>query len=80
MSKVVTLRLSDEEYNKISNAARIERRPISNFITACTLGEIEKSYYVDPVETAQIAQDEMLQGKLAAGHRDAAKMKGRLVE
>lgn len=79
MSKVVTLRLSDEEYNKISNAAKIEGRPISNFITASTLGEIEKSCYADPVETAQIGQDETLQGKLAAGHRDAAKRKGRLV-
>jgi len=79
MSKVVTLRLSDEEYKKISDAARIERRPISNFIAACTMGEIERSYYVDPVEMAQISRDETLQGKLAAGHRDAKKMKGRFV-
>ncbi len=79
MSKVVTLRLSDEEYKKISDAAGIERRPISNFITACTIGEIERSYYVDPVEMAQISQDETLQGKLGAGHRDAKKMKGRFV-
>ncbi len=41
MSKVVTLRLSDEEYRKISDAARKERRPVSNFITACTMEEIE---------------------------------------
>ena len=80
MPKVITLRLSDEEYKKIADAARVEHRPISNFITACTLGEIEKSYYVDPIEMDQIRQDETLLGKLAAGHRDAKKMKGRLVD
>jgi hypothetical protein len=79
MSKVITLRLSDEEYEKISGAAKIERRPISNFITACTMDEIERSYYVDPVEMDQISRDETLQEKLAAGHRDAKKMKGRSV-
>ena len=34
MAKVITLRLSEEEYKMISAAARTERRPISNFITA----------------------------------------------
>ncbi len=79
MPKIITLRLSDEEYKKISDAARIERRPISNFITACTIVEIERSYYVDPVEMAQISRDETLQEKLEAGHRDAEKVKGRFV-
>ncbi len=79
MSKVITLRLSDDEYKKISDAAKIERRPISNFITACTMDEIERSYYVDPVEMDQIGRNETLQEKLAAGHRDAKKMNGRFV-
>jgi len=37
MSKVITLRLSQDEYEKISAAADIERRPVSNFITTRVL-------------------------------------------
>jgi len=79
MSKVITLRLSEQEYEKISSAAEIEHRPISNFITAEVLKEIEESYYVDSIEMAQIKSDKKLLKKLAAGHRDAKKMKGRFV-
>ncbi|MEK6714222.1 MAG: DUF6290 family protein [Nitrospirota bacterium] len=79
MSKVVTLRLSDEEYQKIAAAAEVDHRPISNFITTEVLKEIEESYYVDPIEMAQIKSDKKLIEKLKAGHGDALKMKGKLV-
>jgi uncharacterized protein (DUF1778 family) len=79
MSKVVTLRLSEEEYQRIAAAAEIEHRPISNFITTKVLEEIEESYYVDPIEMAQIRSDKQLLEKLKAGHNDAKKRKGRLV-
>lgn len=79
MSKVITLRLSEEEYRKILAAARIDRRPISNFITTLVLQEIEESYFVDPIEMAQITSDKRLLEKLKAGHGDAKRMKGRLV-
>ena len=79
MSKVITLRLSEEEYEKISSAAEIEHRPISNFITAEVLKEIEESYYVDSIEMAQIKSDKRLLERLKAGHRAAKKMKGKLV-
>lgn len=80
MSKVVTLRLSEKEYKRISSAAEIEHRPISNFITAIVLEDIEESYYVDPIEMAQINSDKGLLERLKAGHRDAKRMKGRVVE
>lgn len=79
MSKVVTLRLSEEEYERISAAAKIENRPISNFITTSVIKEIEESYYVDPIEMAQIKSDKNLIGKLKIGHRDAKEMKGRFI-
>lgn len=79
MSKVVTLRLSEEEYKKISAAAGIEHRPISNFITTGILKEIEESYYVDSIEMAQIRSDKRLQEKLKAGHTDAKRGRGRRV-
>jgi predicted DNA-binding protein len=80
MVKVVTLRLSEEEYKRISAVAEIEHRPISNFITARVIKDIEESYYVDPIEMAQIKSDKNLIGKLKIGHRDAKEMKGRFVE
>ena len=80
MTKVVTLRLSEEEYKRISTAAKIEHRPISNFITTKVIKDIEESYYVDPIEMAQIKSDKNLIGKLKIGHRDAKEMKGRFIE
>ncbi len=79
MSKVVTLRLSDEEYQKIAAAAEVDHRPISNFITTEVLKEIEESYYADSIEMAQIKSDKKLLEKLKAGHGDVQKMKGKLV-
>lgn len=80
MAKVVTLRLTEEEYERISAAAKIEHRPISNFITTRVIKDIEESYYVDPIEMAQITLDKNLIGKLKIGHRDAKEMKGRFIE
>ncbi|MCK5493342.1 MAG: hypothetical protein KAJ14_09560 [Candidatus Omnitrophica bacterium] len=79
MSKVITLRLSNEEYKRIASAALIEHRPISNFITTRVIQDIEESYCVDPIEMAQIKSDKKLMEKLKAGHRDAKKMKGQIV-
>ncbi len=80
MAKVVTLRLTEEEYERISAAAKVEHRPISNFITARVVKDIEESYCVDPIEMAQIKSDKDLIGKLKIGHRDAKEMKGRFVD
>lgn len=79
MCKVVTLRLSEEEYKKISTEAKIERRPLSNFITNRILRDIEESYDADSIEMAQIKSDKGLLEKLEAGHKDAQKRKGKFV-
>ena len=79
MAKTVTLRLTEEEYRMIRVAAEVENRPISNFITTKVVENIEESYFVDPVEMAQIKTDKGLLGRLKAGHRDAEKMRGKFV-
>ena len=79
MSKVVTLRLSEEEYKKVSSAAKIEHRPISNFITTILLKDIEESYFVDPIEMAQIMSDKQLLEKFRSGDKDARAGKGKFV-
>ncbi|MCG2725521.1 MAG: hypothetical protein L6420_04555 [Elusimicrobia bacterium] len=78
--RVITLRLSDEEYKKIAFSAAIEHRPISNFITIKTLKEIDESYYADSIEMSQIKSDKNLLKKLKRGHNDAKKKRGGFVE
>lgn len=79
MCKVITLRLSDEEYQTIAASAKIEHRPISNFITTTVLKDIEEAYYADSIEMAQINSDKGLLKKLKSGYRDAKKKKGKLL-
>ena len=79
MAKVVTVRLSDEDYRKIAAVAKIERRPISNLMTLLVVKGIEEGAYVDAVEMDQIASDKRLSARLQAGHRDAKERKGKFV-
>ena len=79
MAKVVSVRLSDEDYRKIVTAAKVERRPLSNFMTLMVVKGIEESDYVDAVEMDQILSDQPLMARLRAGHRDAKQRKGKLV-
>ena len=78
MAKVVTVRLSEEDYRKIVAAAKLERRPLSNFMTLMVIKGIEESDYVDTVEMDQITSDQRLMAKLRAGHRDAKQRRGRV--
>ena len=71
MSKTITLRLSDEEYDQIVVFAENERRPISNFITHIVINNLKESYYADSIEMAQIHSDEKLLKKLKRGHKQA---------
>lgn len=79
MPKVVTVRLSEDEYRKIAAAAKRERRPISNLMTLMVIRGLEEGEYVDAVEMDQILADKPLMAKLQAGHKDAAQRKGKLV-
>ena len=79
MAKVVTVRLSDEDYRTIAAVAKLERRPISNLMTLMVVKGIEEGAYVDAVEMDQITSDKRLTAKLRAGHRDAKQRKGRFV-
>jgi hypothetical protein len=74
--KVITLRLSDDEYKSIVERARAEYRPISNFITAHIMKEIE---YMDSVEEEEIKLNKNLQNRLKRGLKEAKQGKGRFV-
>ena len=79
MARVVTVRLSDEDYRKIASVAKLERRPISNFMTLMVVKGIEEGDYVDAVEMDQFTSDARLMARLKVGHRDAKQRKGKFV-
>ena len=79
MYRTITVRLKDEDYQKIALASRHEHRPISNLMTFMTLMQIEKSGLVDAVEMSQIIEDKRLSERLKRGHREAKQFKGKFV-
>ena len=77
MSKEITLKLNEKDYDKIFKSAKVEKRSISNFIITHVLRNIDESCYTDAIETSQIMADKNLLQKLRAGHADAQQRKGR---
>ena len=78
MPKTITLRLDDEVYDELREAAEAERRPISNLIETAALTRIREQQFVDDGEMAELrASDELLE-RLKAGSEDARTRRGRL--
>jgi predicted transcriptional regulator len=80
MPKTVTLRLSDETYQKFLSAARAEKRPLSNLIEVLALKKLEEDLFVDAIEMEEILSNEELMTRLERGAREAQEKKGRFVE
>ncbi len=80
MPKTITLRLSDEDYQKFLSFAQADNRPIANAIETLALRQLEEFIFVTPFEMEEILSDEDLKKRLKAGSRQAQKMKGRFVE
>jgi predicted transcriptional regulator len=79
MAKVVTVRLEEEQYNRIKAAARADNRPISNYMETATLRFLEQAEFVDEREMAEIRADKKLIKSLRAGSRDIKKGRYRIV-
>ena len=54
MGKTVTLRLDDEVYEELREAAAAERRPLSNLIETAALSKVREAQFVDDAEMAEI--------------------------
>lgn len=80
MAKTVTLRLSDEDYERFLRFAQADNRPIANAIETLALRQLDEVLFVDPYEMAGILSDESLLKRMKAGSGQALKMKGRFVE
>jgi predicted transcriptional regulator len=79
MSKTVTLRLDEAVYRELREAAKAERRPLSNLIETAALARIREGQFVDDAEMAEILGNEDLMRRLKSGSRQARKRKGRFV-
>jgi hypothetical protein len=80
MSKIVTLRLDDQDYEELKEAAAAESRPLSNLIAVEALTRIREKQFVDDAELAEIRENEKLVDRLRKGSKDAAERRGRFVE
>ena len=80
MSKIVTLRISEDNYGRLKTYAKAENRNLSNAIETLALKQLDEELYVGPEEMESILHDEGLLKDLKAGHEQAKKRKGRFVE
>ncbi len=80
MSKTVTLRLKDDVYNALREAALAENRPLSNLIETAAMSKIREQHFVDDTEMAEILADRNLIKRIKQGSREARLHKGRFIE
>ena len=80
MAKTVTLRLGEDVYEELREAAAAERRPLSNLIETAALARIREAQFVDDAEMAEILGNEALVRRLKAGSRQAGRRQGQFVE
>ena len=79
MTKTITLRLDEDVYNELREAATAERRPLSNLIETAALARVREAQFVDDAEMAEILDNDNLIRRLRAGSRQARKRKGTVV-
>ena len=79
MARTVTLRLEQDEYDELREAAAAERRPLSNFIATVALERVREAQFVDDGEMAEILHDDALVQKLRTGSRQARRRRGDFV-
>ncbi|MGA3114484.1 MAG: hypothetical protein ABSF90_08645 [Syntrophobacteraceae bacterium] len=79
MPKTITLRLSDESYEKFNRAATEDNRSIANLIETLALRKLEEENLADDFEMQELFSNVRLLKKLERGHGDAMMKKGRVV-
>lgn len=80
MSKTVTLRLNEKNYDLFRIYAERDHRTLSNFIETSALRFIESELYCDDGEMAEIKSDAELNESLKKGHEDFLAGRGSFVE
>ena len=79
MSKTITLRISEDNYNLLKAYAKSENRKLSNAMETLAMRRLEEELFVDPYEMAGILADRDLLERLKTGHLQTKKGRGRFV-
>ena len=79
MSRTVTLRLKDGEYERLRALAEGDNRSLSNFIETATLRYLDQEEHVDEFEMQEIRGNQPLNESIARGLEDAKARRGRYV-
>ena len=79
MSKIVTLRLPDQAYERFRILAKRENRSLSNFIETAASRYVEAGQFVDEFEMSEIETNTELNRSLKRGIKDAKAGRGRFV-
>ena len=74
--KTVTLRLRQDVYEGLREAAVAERRSLPNLIETAALARIREAKFVDDEEMGQILSDDALIQRLETGSLQARRHKG----
>ena len=69
MAKSITLRLGEDVYEEILEAAAAERRSLSNLVETAALARIRETQFVDDTEAAEILSDNALIQQMKIGSR-----------
>lgn len=80
MAKTITLRVTDEIYEKLMAAAKVERRSLSNLIEILALKKLDEDIFVDRIEMDEILSNTELMKKLRRGTRQAKARKGAFIK
>ena len=76
---MVTLRLEQDEYGELREAAAAARRSLPSFIANAALERVRDARFVDDGEMAEILNDAALVRRLGTGSRQARQRKGDFV-
>ena len=79
MPKTITLRLSDEIYEKFNRVAAEDNRSIANLIETLALRKLDEEILAGDFEMQEIFSNAQLLKKLEKGHGDIIMKKGRMV-
>ena len=79
MPKTVTLRLDDDTYSLLKEAAAAQRRSLASFIEYAAVRHLEESAFLEPTEEAEIPANTALVKRIRTGHAEAKRRKGSFV-
>ncbi len=70
MSKTITLRVAEDTYDMFKNAARGEKRSISNYIEYAAISYLSSQVYVSDEENESILSDKQLISSLKKAEKE----------